>query len=237
MLISVQTIVDTAIDLADMRNSQFIDQSGTSGTELVRYVNLAYRDLYNQIVQVNEHYFTTTATISVVGGTDSYALPADFYKLDGVDLQVDALSGRYLTLRPFMFAERNKFRSGLAFTNSPYGQVFKYLLAGSNIRFLPIPSQASTVQLWYTPAPTAITTISSSSLEVVVGGDEYMSLYIACAMLIKEETDCTELNAKRQEVLQQLRNTLRNRDEGAPKYITDESSINAGALYPFRGMD
>lgn len=236
MLITVQTIVDTAIDLADMRNSQFVDQSGTAGTELIRYVNLAYRDLYNQIVQTNEHYFSTTSTISVVGGTDSYALPADFYKLDGVDLQVDALSGRYLTLRPFMFAERNKFRSGLAFSNSPYGQVFKYLLAGSNIKFLPIPSMNATVQLWYTPNPTIVSAFTDS-LQVVVGGDEYMSLYIACAMLIKEESDCTELNSKRQEVLAQLKTALRNRDEGAPKYITDESSINAGALYPFRGFD
>jgi len=236
MLISVQTIVDTAIDLADMRNSQFVDQSGGAGTELIRYVNLAYRDLYNQIVQTNEHYFSTTSTISVVSGTDTYSLPADFYKLDGVDLQVDALSGRYLTLRPFMFAERNKFRSGLAFTNAPYGQVFKYILAGSNIRFLPIPSLPATVQLWYTPNPTVISSFADT-LQVVVGGDEYLSLYIACAMLIKEETDCSELNAKRQEVLTQLKSALRNRDEGAPKYITDESSINAGALYPFRGYD
>lgn len=236
MLITVQTIVDTAIDLADMRNSQFVDQSGTAGTELIRYVNLAYRDLYNQIVQTNEHYFSTTSIINVVGGTDSYALPSDFYKLDGVDLQVDALSGRFLTLRPFMFAERNKFRSGLAFSNSPYGQVFKYLLAGSNIRFLPIPSLNATVQLWYTPNPTVVTAFTDS-LQVVVGGDEYMSLFIAAAMLIKEESDATAINGKRREVLDQLKTALRNRDQGAPKYITDESSINAGALYPFRGYD
>jgi hypothetical protein len=171
MLISVQTIVDSAIDLADMRNSQFIDQSGAAGTELIRYVNLAKRDLYNQLVQVNEHYFTTTATINVVGGTDTYSLPADFYKLDGVDLQVDALSGRFLTLRPFMFNERNKFRSGLAFSNAPYGQVFKYLLVGNSIRFLPIPSQASTVQVWYTPTPTVVTSFADT-IETVVGGDE-----------------------------------------------------------------
>ena len=236
MLISVQTIVDSAIDLADMRNSQFIDQSGAAGTELIRYVNLAYRDLYNQIVQVNEHYFTTNATINVVGSTDTYSLPADFYKLDGVDLQVDALSGRFLTLRPFMFNERNKFRSGLAFSNAPYGQVFKYLLVANSIRFLPIPSQAATVQLWYTPSPTTITSFAST-IETVVGGDEYMSLYIAELMLTKEESDVTALESKRQEVLQQLKNTLRQRDIGAPKYITDEATINAGALYPFRGFD
>lgn len=236
MLMTIQSIVDTAIDLADMRNSKFIDQSGTADSELIRYANIAYRDLYNTIIQANNQYFTTSYNISIVGGTDEYALPADFYKLDGVDLQIDATSHRYLTLRPFMFQERNKFRSGLAFTNSPYGQVFKYLLVANKIRFLPIPSMSGTVQLWYTPSPTVITSLADT-VEVIVGGDEYLSLTIAMAMLAKEESDTSTLNGKRLEVLQQLKNVLQSRDSGAPEYITDEASLNAGALYPFRGFD
>jgi len=236
MLMTVQSIVDTAIDLADMRNSKFIDQSGAADSELIRYANIAYRDLYNTIIQTDNQYFTINYNISIIGGTDEYSLPADFYKLDGVDLQIDATSKRFLTLRPFMFQERNKFRSGLAFTNSPYGQVFKYLLSGSKIRFLPIPSMSGTVQLWYTPAPTVITSLANT-VEVMVGGDEYLSLTIAMAMLAKEESDTSTLNGKRLEVLQQLKNVLQSRDSGAPEYITDEASLNAGALYPFRGFD
>ena len=83
MQTTVQVILDTAIDLADMRRSNFIDQAGTAGTELIRYANLAYRDLYAQIVMSKEHYFTTNASIAVIAGTDSYSLPTDFYKLDG----------------------------------------------------------------------------------------------------------------------------------------------------------
>jgi hypothetical protein len=236
MLMTVQSIVDTAIDLADMRNSKFIDQSGAADSELIRYANIAYRDLYNTIIQTDNQYFTINYSISIIGGTDEYSLPSDFYKLDGVDLQIDATSKRFLTLRPFMFQERNKFRSGLAFTNSPYGQVFKYLLAGSKIRFLPIPGMSGTVQLWYTPAPTVITSLANT-VEVMVGGDEYLSLTIAMAMLAKEESDTSTLNGKRLEVLQQLKNVLQSRDSGAPEYITDEASLNAGALYPFRGFD
>lgn len=235
MILTAQQIVDTAIDLADMRYSKFVDQSDTTDSELLRYLNIAYRDFYNTVLQANNQYFTTNATINVVGGQDEYNLPSDFYKLDGVDLQVSA-DGRYLTLRPFMFAERNKFRAGLAFTNSPYGQVFKYLLVGNKIRFLPLPSMNSTVQLWYTPNPTKITSLSQN-IEVMVGGDEYISLVVAMAMLAKEESDTSQLNAKRLEVLQQLKNVLQTRDNGAPEYITDEASLNAGALYPFRGFD
>jgi hypothetical protein len=236
MLMTVQSIVDTAIDLADMRNSNFVDQSGTAGSELIRYANIAYRDLYNIIIQTNNQYFTTSATINVVGGTETYALPSNFYKLDGVDLQIDASQPKFLTLRPFMFAERNKFRSGLAFTAAPYGNVYKYLLVGNNIKFLPIPNQSSTVYLWYTPAPTVITAFTDT-VEVIVGGDEYLSLTIAMAMLAKEESDTSALNGKRLEILQQLKNVLQVRDSGAPEYITDEASLNTGALYPFIGSN
>lgn len=235
MQIQIQTITDSAIDLADMRRSQFIDQTGAPGTELIRYINMAYKDLYAQIVLSKEFYFTINSTINVIGGTDTYALPADFYKLDGVDLALDN-SGRYLTLRPFMFAERNKFRSGLALTTAPFGQVFKYLLVGGNIRFVPIPSESNAVQLWYTPEPAVITSLTQT-LYLPIGGDEYMSLYVACAMLSKEESDTSPLNAKRMEVLEQLKNSLKDRDQGAPSYVIDESTINAGALYPFRGFD
>jgi len=234
MLVTVQTIVDSAIDLADMRNSAFIDQSGTAGTELIRYANMAYKDLYAQICLSKEFYFTTSTTINVTANTASYALPADFYKLDGVDMALDS-SGRYLTLKPFQFQERNKFRSGLALTIAPYGQVFRYILVGTTIQFVPLPSQAATIQLWYTPEPVTVT--FASSLQLPIGSDEYMSLHIACNLLSKEETDCSALNAKRLEVIDQLKNSLKDRDQGSAAYVVDESTINAGALYPFRGND
>ena len=57
MQITIQTITDSAIDLADMRRSNFIDQSGLPNTELIRYVNMAYKDLYQQIILAKENYF------------------------------------------------------------------------------------------------------------------------------------------------------------------------------------
>jgi hypothetical protein len=235
MQILVSTITDSAVDLADMRNSQFIDQSGAIGTELVRYANMAYKDLYQQIILAKEQYFTTTFTFQVTANSASYPLPGDFYKLDGVDLALDN-SGRFLTLTPYMFKERNKFRSGIALTAAPYGQIYKYMVVGSTIQFIPLPTQSSNITLWYTPEPITISSLAQT-LYLPIGSDEYMSLYIACAMLAKEESDTSQLNAKRLEVLDQLKNSLKDRDSGSASYIVDESEVNAGALYPFRGFD
>ncbi len=235
MLVTVQTISDSAIDLADMKNTRFIDQSGTAGTELIRYLNMAYKDVYQQIILSKEFYFTTSTTISIVGNTSSYALPVDFYKLDGVDLALDS-SGRYLTLLPSMFKERNKFRSSLAYATAPFGQVYKYILVGSTIQFIPLPTSAATIQLWYTPEPAVITSLAQT-LSLPIGCDEYMSLYVASAMLAKEESDTTALTQKRLEIIDQLRNSLKDRDQGSAQYVVDESTINAGALYPFLGSN
>lgn len=235
MLVTVQTIVDSAVDLADMRNSQFIDQSGIAGSELIRYVNLAYKDLYAQIVLSKELYFCTSTIFQITGATDTYPLPNDFYKLVGVDLALDT-SGRYLTLFPAQFSERNKYRSGLFVTTAQFSQVYRYILNPPNITFLPFPSQTNTVRLWYTPEPVTLFTVDDA-VEIPIGGDEYMSLYVAIAMLAKEETDTTAFNNKRLEVLFQLKNSLKDVDQGAPHYIVDTSTINDGALYPFTGYD
>lgn len=234
MLVTVQTIVDSAIDLADMRNSSFIDQSGTAGTELIRYANMAYKDVYQQIVLSKEFYYTTSTNISIVAGTSSYALPTDMYKLDGVDYALDG-SGRYLTLKPFSFLERNKFRSGIAVPIAPYGQVFRYILVGDTIQFIPLPNQAGTIQMWYTPEPATVT--FATSLDLPIGCDEYMSLYIASAMLAKEETDTTPFAMKMEKIVDQLKNSLRDRDQGSASYVIDESVINKGAIYPFGNID
>ncbi len=80
MLITIQTITDSAIDLADMRRSAFIDQSGTASSELIRYVNMAYKDVYQQIVQSKENYFAQPYAFNLVGAQGTYTLPTDFYK-------------------------------------------------------------------------------------------------------------------------------------------------------------
>lgn len=230
----MSTIADSAIDLADMRNSKFIDQSGGAGTELIRYLNMAYKDIYQQIILSKEFYFTTSTTINVVGGTTSYSLPSNFYKLDGVDLALDASGTRYLTLTPFNFKERNKFRSSLFANPALFGQIYKYIIVGSTIQFVPIPTTASTIQLWYTPEPVTIAALTDS-VSLPIGCDEYMSIYVASAMLTKEESDTTALTQKRLEIIDQLKNSLKDRDQGSAAYVTDESSINAGAFYPFIG--
>lgn len=224
MQIIVQTITDSAIDLADMRNSQFIDQSGQPGTELIRYANMAYKDLYQQIVTAYEDYLVTSSQFNLVPNQDTYPLPADFYKLNGVDLIYG--TNIVFTLEKYMFKQRNEYRNSYLYNTSFFGPIYKYNVVGGNIVFIPLPQSSNAITLWYTPNPVTITSFSDT-LSLPIGGDEYMSLYMAAAMMAKEESDNSQLNGKRKEVLDQLKNSLRNRDAGSPTYIVDDSAVNS----------
>jgi len=235
MLITIQTITDSAIDLADMRRSAFIDQSGTASSELIRYVNMAYKDVYQQIVQSKENYFAEPHTFNLVGAQGTYTLPTNFYKLNGVDLALDNSNTRFITLSPAMFKDRNKYKSSINALTAPYGQVFRYLLIKDTIQFIPVPTSAFQVIVWYTPEPATITSLSDT-VTLPPGCDEYMSLYIGAMMKAKEESDPSALDFKRNQVLLQLKSSLRERDTGSANYVVDEESINLGAILPFRGF-
>lgn len=216
-----------------MKYSQFIDQNNVPTSELMRYANLAYRDVYAQIILSKEQYFTITTNMNIVSGQDRYDLPEDLYKLDGVDLSLDG-GQRFLTMRPVMFAERNKFRSSLAMLDYTFTALYRYLIVGNKLIFIPMPTQNMTIQLWYTPQPVLITDLEDT-VNLLAGCDEYMSLYIGAMMLAKEETDNSSLNSKRLEVLDQLKNSLKDRDQGSPSYVVDEGTLNYGAVYPWGG--
>lgn len=237
MQILISDIVASAVDLADMQYSQFVDQSNVPNSEILRYLNIAYRDLYNQVVKAKERYFTIPTNISIVSGQDTYALPDNFYKLDLLEMTLNSAQGQYLTLAPFSWIEKNKYRAGILVPMSPYGVLFRYTIIGinpCNLIVAPIPNIAATFRCWYTPEPAPITSLTGT-VWLPTGGNEYMALYMAELMLVKEEsTDAAAAyNTKRVEVMQQLTDLLRERDEGRPTGIVDEATINLGAYYPF----
>jgi hypothetical protein len=172
MLITIQSVVDAAINLSDMKYSNYIDTANTPTSEMMQYVNLAYRDLYQQIIMSKELYFVQQYSFGITSESAYYPLPTDFYKLQGVDLVLEG--ERHLTLQPFMFSERNKYRSNFAVPVAPYGAVYKYLIFSDKIQFIPQPSSNNQIVIWYTPEPVTITNFSTS-LNLPIGSGEYLT--------------------------------------------------------------
>ena len=140
-IVSLSDLRLLARQRADMENSQFI-----SDDEWRRMINRSYAELYDLVVTSanSEDYFLKSDTISLVSGTDSYDLPADFYKMRGVDINS---GGTSTPLRRYNFSQRN--------VGSLYAIAsdMRYHVQGSKIFFNPTPSTTDTVTLWYIPSP------------------------------------------------------------------------------------
>ena len=140
-IVSLSELRLLARQRADMENSQFI-----SDDEWRRMINRSYAELYDLVVTSanSEDYFLKSDTISLVNGTDSYDLPADFYKMRGVDINS---GGTSTPLRRYNFSQRN--------VGSLYAIAsdMRYHVQGSKIFLNPTPSTTDTITLWYIPSP------------------------------------------------------------------------------------
>lgn len=198
--VTLQSIVDRARLHADMRGTGFMRDA-----ELLTLLNEIYPELYDELVASYENYYQSTSTLNLVTGTNSYALPADFYKLIGVDFQVN--NDSYITLKPYMEAERNM--SLTTNTNIPTG----------------------IVRLRYVPVPTTFTALTQE-VDGVAGWDRLLSLLLAIDMLDAEESDSSPLYRKYQRTLERIRGMAAPRDAGMPARVVD---VHASSFTPIYG--
>lgn len=190
---------------SDNVNSAFV-----SDPEWLDYINASYFELYGLITeQFGNDYFSKVPTpySFVTDGTNQFfALPSDFYKLLGVDLQV-ASPLQWISLKRFNFADRNQF------------SVFNG----------PIPQAGQTIRVWYIPSLTPLAG-DSDTVDGVNGWEEYIVIDAAMKAMAKEESDVSVLFARKKMMLDRVASEANNRDAGNPQTIVDVMGKRARAM-------
>lgn len=201
---------------ADMVNSQFCTDA-----ELTSYINQSYFELYDLLVQkYGDNYYVQTPYVFVTNGTAfQYALPADFYKLLGVDLALANTQDSFVTIKPFMFSDRNRyavpnFQSFYGVTN------LRYRLNGPNLWLTPVPAANQTIRLWYVPRMMTLTA-GSDTADGISGWTEYIICDAAMKALNKEESDCSILMADKAGLIARIEAAGENRDAANPPKVSD----------------
>ncbi len=213
---------------SDMVNNEFITTQ-----EWNSYINLSYCELYDILVQVyGDDYFVAPRYSFVTDGRvpSLYPLPQDIYKLLGVDLGINPGQNSYVTMRKFMFQNRNKFQ----FNNVPigyYGNLnIEYRMVGNKLDLIQSPASGQTVVLWYVPRPRTLLA-DNDLFEGISGWEEYIVVDAAIKALIKEESDTTALMMVKEGLRQRITAAATNRDAGMPDTVTDVR----GGLNGFNG--
>lgn len=218
------------VTLGELRTQllQRIDRVGSTfytDAELNSYISSSYKELYDILIQKygDDYYMTTPYQFTTDGTSDTYDLPADFYKCHGLDLCLNG-SGNdgWVTLRPFMKAERNRyavpnFQSFYGITN------LRYRIMADKVWFTPRAMTGQVLRLWYSPRPAELTT-DVDTVDGVSGWEEYIVVDSAIKALAKEESDVSVFAAQKQAMLQRIESAAENRNAAEPQTVSDSQS-------------
>lgn len=200
---------------SDQQNTLFVTDS-----ELEVWVNQSAAELWDIIIDhAGADAFASLHSFSTVASTDIYDLPADFYRLIGVDVQ---FSGRWRRIEPYVIGDRNRYEDAEGWSG-PHD--VRYKLGGittagvQRLRFIPTPQAVFSCRAWYLPL--AYTVSGAASLVSVNGWDEFVVADVCAKVLESEESDARHMIARREGARERVIRAASSLDMGEPKTMRD----------------
>jgi hypothetical protein len=200
-----------ARDASDMGGSLFV-----SDDELTIYVNSSAQELYDLLVASFTDLYTVKSSSQTPTTTAALTLPADFYKLRGVDYQIS--SSEWVDVQQFSFQERNNNNS-LALGSFNRMQDIRYRLTGSSILLTPENKALNnTFRMWYVPVMSELVD-DTDTFDGINGWEQYIVIDAAIKMLNKEESDSSNLVLQKKQLKERIQAMAQNRDSANPEVI------------------
>jgi hypothetical protein len=219
--VTLTTLLARTRERADMVGSSFVADAATG---LYAWINEANQKLHGMLVEaLGEEYISSSASITIVAGTSSYALPSGFFKLYGIDWT----AGSYVhSMKPYERGERATYRnSGVGANNVP-----RYSLVGSNLRLYPAPQTVVPVTMLYAPEATVLTT-GTDTVNYPNGWERFIVLDAAIQCLAKEESDVRTLVAEREKVVREIELAKEQRDLNAVHRVIEVDLVEVDPLW------
>jgi hypothetical protein len=217
MVASTRSLADLITEIrgrSDQQNALFVTDS-----ELEVWINQSAAELWDVIIDhAGADAFASLHSFSTVAGTDIYAMPADFYRLTGVDVQ---FSGRWRRIDPHPIGERNLFEGGNDGWTSPRDT--RYRLSGrttagvQQLRFVPTPQAVASVRAWYVP----LAYTGAASLVSINGWDEFVVADVCAKIFESEESDARAAIARREGARERVIRAASSLDMGEPAQMRD----------------
>ena len=205
---------------ADMQNSNFI-----LDPEWNFYINQGmteYENILNALVEdynIKELYFTLPSN------SISFALPADFFDIRGLDINVNLNATpndlNWRSCRKYEFKERNRNNLYSLYWN---GNFIEYRVQGNTLHFIPGNHSTLYCRLFYTPVLPKLV-LDTDTIDGVNGFDEYIALYAAIRAKDKEETDSSPLMMKQESYRRMILTYADSRNNDQGKTVSDVNNI------------
>lgn len=226
-----------AVRLAAQQRADRVNSDYVTLPEWNFYINQAAFELYDLLTTVYEDYnVAQPAYFTTNGNLNQYPLPdglitfqnalnqnyvaPPFYKLWRVDLGLNNAPNGFVTIKKYNAIDGNKY----VFPNTAstiYGVYnLQYRIIGDNISFIPTPSSAQPIRIWYVPRmPTLLQ--DTDILDGYSGWTQYVIIRAAKYALDKEESDTSKLDSELLFLKTRIEETAMNRDQGQPDTISN----------------
>lgn len=211
---SLTDLISDVRQRTNQENSTFVTDA-----EITEYLNQELAELWAHIVQGSgQPHYRSSYDIAVTAGTALYALPADFYEVQGVEITLNGITG---AIHPFMPLERGTLAS-----QGTWGAIVpvRYRIQAGNIEFLP-STQSFSATLYYTPSSPRL----SAGGDTVDGfnGFEVAAIYGTCATILqKEESDSSFYVGQKERVYKHIAALAAHRDASHPERVQDISVLD-----------
>lgn len=157
-------------------------------------------------------YYTVSVPQAVTAGTDTYALPTDFYKLRGVWILTDTL--RYRRLMPIDLDALHEYTG-----TTTADKAYRYLLIARNLQLAPVPASNETLKIWYVPIQAELTN-DSDSVTFDVPAELKLILAIGWRDILEgQDLDPSPAVAKVDYYTKLLRTAADGKDAAQPFYL------------------
>lgn len=219
--------------LEAQQRTDLIANTNVTNQEWNTYLSNSYKWLYSLLLQKfgNDYFiqapytYTTSGTIDAQTQSQTFPLPADFYKLMRCEVALNpADPNSWITLKKFEAIQANLWNYPNVYTF--YGITnLRYRLWGTNLQIVPIASAGQTIRIWYSPRPNQLI----NDTDVIDGFADYEELIVVDASikaLAKQEQDVSIFAAQKMEMIKEINDAAENRDVGAPETVSDSRRRN-----------
>lgn len=201
--------------LADMENATDF----ASNAFINDLINHSIQDLIDLLRSHFGHeYHRKKYTFTTASGTRTYLLPSDFLAL--LWMEVEFSNNRSAMLRPYNIHDAARMRS-IYWPNPIYYRMGERDSTGNRlVDFIPTPSSAYTINLYYLPVAKQLVN-DDDRLDTVHGWDDYIVWDVVAQLLAKEESDPTFALQQRADVVKRIESLAGATDQGHPDRVGD----------------
>lgn len=184
-------------------------------SEATDLINEGLSELWDRILEANEHYFDDEVTFTVASGASTASLAtllpsATLQKV--VTLQrLDPTGSLYGPPLPLLMPAERGYVDELSFE-----------IVGGNIRFDPVNQAPGTYKLAYVPAVTQLVNDGDTlHTRIMPGWEEFIVCHAAAVMLGKEESSTKDVLERKEAIGQRIDTAANGRSVSQPKRVAD----------------